>query len=230
MPIDAAATPPRRCSSRAAAARSSPGPASGSRTANSSPPRRPSTSEGRRSAASVGRDGAQEVVAGGVAAGVVDALEVVEVEHDQPERAAVVAHVVGELGREALGEAAAVERAGQRVRARERLQLAALALAVDGLGDAHDRRGGQDRGEDGERLRRRVAAEQRGAEVPERRTGRRWRPPTAADRRAPRRTGAGRTWRAAGSSRRRRWRRRARSARRRRWSRRGRTARASASA
>jgi hypothetical protein len=40
-----------------------------------------------------------------VAAGVVDALEVVEVDHDQPERAAVVADVVAQLGREALGEA-----------------------------------------------------------------------------------------------------------------------------
>ena len=58
---------------------------------------------------------AQQVVAGGVAAGVVDGLEVVEVDHDQAERAAVVAEVVGQLGREALGEAAAVERAGQRV-------------------------------------------------------------------------------------------------------------------
>ena len=81
--------------------------------------------------AQVGReragDGAQQVVTGGVAAGVVDGLEVVEVDHDQAERAAVVADVVAQLGLEALGEAAAVERAGQRVGARERLQLAALA-------------------------------------------------------------------------------------------------------
>ena len=49
-----------------------------------------------------------------------------------------------------------------------------------------------------------VAAEQRGAGVAEDRTARRWRPPSGADRTAPRRTAAGRTSRAAGSSRRRR--------------------------
>ena len=145
-----------------------------------------------------GRDAAQQRVARRVALGVVDGLEVVEVDHDQPERAPVVAHVVGQLRLEALGEAAAVEAAGQRVRAREPRQLAPLALAVGGLGDAHHRAGDEQRGEDPDRVGLGSAREQRRDRRRRARTSRRRSPPSGAGRRARRRSAAGRRSRTSG--------------------------------
>jgi hypothetical protein len=94
------------------------------------------------------RDPAQQGVAGRMTLGVVDGLEVVEVDHDQAQRAPVVAHVVRPLRLEALGEAATVQAARQRVRAREPRELAPLVLAVRRLGDAHHRGRDEQGGED----------------------------------------------------------------------------------
>ena len=79
----------------------------------------------------------------------------------RPERAPGVAHVVRQLRLEALGEAAAVEAARQRVRAREPRELAPLALAVGGLGDAHHRARDQQGGEHRDRVGLGAAREQR---------------------------------------------------------------------
>ena len=79
-------------------------------------------------------DGADDLVAGLVAAGVVDVLEAVEVE--QEDRAlAAVARGVGDVLGELLVEAAAVEELGQRVVVGQVLQLVLEALA---LGDVAD--------------------------------------------------------------------------------------------
>jgi hypothetical protein len=89
---------------------------------------------------------AQQAVAGRVALGVVDALEVVEVEHRQRERHAVAPRA-RDLGGESLLEAAAVERAGQRVAARDPRELTALLLVVAALPAADPRGVGERDGE-----------------------------------------------------------------------------------
>ena len=68
-------------------------------------------------------------VAGGVALAVVDRLEVVEVEHGERERPAR-ARRLGQLRLQALVEPAAVERAGERVDAREQRELVAVVLEL----------------------------------------------------------------------------------------------------
>ena len=68
------------------------------------------------------RDARQQAVAGGVAEGVVDGLEAVEVEHERGALGAVAAHV-REVPRELLLEAAAVREPGERVVVGEVAQL-----------------------------------------------------------------------------------------------------------
>ncbi len=82
-------------------------------------------------------DRADDLVAGLVAAGVVDVLEAVEVEQVERALAAVARGVGDELG-QLLVEAAAVEEAGQRVVVGEVLELVLEALALRDVAD--DRR------------------------------------------------------------------------------------------
>ena len=82
-------------------------------------------------------DRADDLVAGLVAAGVVDVLEAVEVEQEDRALAAVAGGVGDELG-ELLVEAAAVEELGQRVVVGQVLQLVLEALALRDVAD--DRR------------------------------------------------------------------------------------------
>ena len=82
-------------------------------TPNSSPPRRQTTSSGRDAAAQRRRERAEELVADAVAVDVVDALEVVDVEHQHGDRACV--RLARERVQQALVEAAVVEQAGQGV-------------------------------------------------------------------------------------------------------------------
>ena len=99
---------------RSRAPSASPASQEGMITANSSPPSRQTTSEPRtrprRSSASV----AQHLVAGAVAVDVVDALEVVDVEHQHRDRVVRAARA-RELGAQALVEVAVVVEAGERV-------------------------------------------------------------------------------------------------------------------
>jgi len=83
-----------------------------------------------------------------VSPGVVDLLEVVEVDEHEPERPGRARRVV-ELGGQTLLEAAPVERSGQRVGARDARELAALLLVIARLPGAHDRGNGQAGGEEG---------------------------------------------------------------------------------
>ena len=86
--------------------------ASGSRTANSSPPIRASRSPWLQGALEARADQAEQVVADAVPEAVVDLLEPVQVDHQDGARPAAVA-VDG--GLQLLDEAAAVGQAGQRV-------------------------------------------------------------------------------------------------------------------
>ena len=66
-------------------------------TANSSPPMRATTSPGRTQPRSRSASDEQQLVAGGVAAAVVDVLEVVEVDEQHAHRAAALQDAVGDL-------------------------------------------------------------------------------------------------------------------------------------
>ena len=94
-------------------------PASPSRSAsssrNSSPPWRASRSPARDAAREARRDLAQQLVAGGVAEGVVDELEVVEVEVEQRDARVPARRGAGQREREVLPEQRPVRQAGQRV-------------------------------------------------------------------------------------------------------------------
>ena len=79
-------------------------------------------------------DRADDLVAGLVAAGVVDVLEAVEVEQEERALAAVAGGVGDELG-QLLVEAAAVEQLGQRVVVGEVLELVLEALALRDVAD-----------------------------------------------------------------------------------------------
>ena len=84
-------------------------------------------------------DAAQQLVAGGVAARVVDALEVVEVEDHGAERVPVAARA-GDLLADAQLHRAVVEDAGQRVGAGDVLDvLVGLGVAAGDGGQAGDR-------------------------------------------------------------------------------------------
>ena len=111
-------TSSRTCSAAASAAAS---PAPGSTSANSSPPSRVGTSASRAAGAQHLGEAAQDVVAGVVAERVVDALEVVEVDHQQRQLAARAELVEVPVDREL--EAAAVAQPGQRIVGGEVLEL-----------------------------------------------------------------------------------------------------------
>ena len=135
-------------------------------------------------------DAAQDRVARTVALGVVDALEVVEVEHDEGERVAV-ALGPGDLRLEALLEPAAVQRAGQRVAARDAGQLVAVRAVVARLPRADPGRVDEAAGEEERERRADPAGRGRRARRTLRRRARRRRASTAAGRRAPSRRAAG---------------------------------------
>ena len=92
--------------------------------ANSSPPKRATVSIGRMQSCSACGDVLEHQVAGRVAVGVVDALEVVDVDHQHQRRLAGAGDAVDLAGQRQL-ELAPVGQAGQRVAARQ------LAQAVD---------------------------------------------------------------------------------------------------
>ena len=106
------------------------------------------------------RGPAELVVARPVAEPVVRALEVVEVDEEEADRRAG-ATGAAQLGVEALVEPAAVERAGERVGARDAREGRALALVLARLPRAHPARRGQRQGDD-ELAAARHAAEDRG--------------------------------------------------------------------
>ena len=85
-------------------------------------------------------DGADDLVAGLVAARVVDVLEAVEVEQEQRAAAAVAGGVADELG-QLLVEAAAVEQVGQRVVVGQVLELGLEALALRDVADDRGQHG-----------------------------------------------------------------------------------------
>ena len=135
-----AATSPASVPSRialvrdSATRRASRSPVSGRRIANSSPPSRASESDSRRRSPRTSGDLLQHLVAGEVAEGVVDRLEVVDVDQQQrPGRhlAARARH----LGLDLLLETAPVPQPGQRVLLGESLQLLVEALAVADVAD-----------------------------------------------------------------------------------------------
>ena len=99
-----------------------------------------------------GADAFEQVVAGFVAVAVVEALEVVEVEHDQGELAAVAVGL-GDLVVQVVGEGAVVVEAGQAVGERRGGQRA-LALVLVALHAAEDEARQAERGETHDRLAR----------------------------------------------------------------------------
>ena len=120
-----AATSPRaRSATSKAASASVPGRIS----ANSSPPTRAAMSSPRIASRSAEPTALRIVVAVGMAVGVVDRLEVVEVEDHQRDRAGELAAAL-ELGPQGLVKAAVVGEPGERVGAGEAEQ--ALVLALD---------------------------------------------------------------------------------------------------
>ncbi len=88
--------------------------ARGRTTTNSSPPSRPEKIVGPQDALRRLREDADDLVAGGVAIGVIDPLEVVEVEHDEGERRALLAAAL-EQTLAAVEQGATVSDAGQRI-------------------------------------------------------------------------------------------------------------------
>ena len=105
---------PSRSVSRRASPSASPASQDGMITANSSPPRRQTTSLVRTSEQVELRERDEDLVADRVPADVVDALELVDVEHQQRHRVAGAARA-HELGAQPLVEVAVVVEARQRV-------------------------------------------------------------------------------------------------------------------
>ncbi len=99
--------------------------ASGSRTANSSPPSRARSSPGRRTERRRGPDLGEHEVAGVMAEGVVELLEAVEVDQQQRGRAAALARGGEDLAQPAL----------EPPPVREPRELVGVGLAAD-LGEA----------------------------------------------------------------------------------------------
>ena len=99
-------------------------------TANSSPPTRQTVSDARAVARSTSASELEHLVALAVAADVVDALEVVDVEHQQRDRVVRAAGAV-QLRAQALVEVAVVVEAGQRVGVREVLEACADLRVVE---------------------------------------------------------------------------------------------------
>ena len=99
-----------------------------SSTQNSSPPQRAATSRGAQRAGDALGHAAQHRVAGRVAVGVVDALEVVDVEQQHGGRPALGRRGAARL--QLLGEVAAVGQARQRVGARAAFGLPARRLEL----------------------------------------------------------------------------------------------------
>ena len=123
---------------------------------SSSPPKRAATSESRAALRSDAARLAQHLVAGRVAVAVVDLLEVVEVEHDERDLAAVALHAP-QLDLERLVEELRPVEAGQRIHERAPLEPAPVTFGQrrgDGCGagggeqrDAQPERHGQRRGQ-----------------------------------------------------------------------------------
>ena len=118
--------------------------------ANSSPPRRPTESIGRRfswSWSTVQRSSSSPAACPSLS---FTALKLSRSSSDERERAPGAAGLV-DLGLEALEEAAPVQAAGQRVGARDPVQLVALRVADPRLVRADERRDAEADGEEGER-------------------------------------------------------------------------------
>ena len=135
-------SPLSRTSGRATAAASrsatsvTPRPAStsGQITTNSSPPRRATVSVTRTAAVSRGPRASSTLVARGVAEGVVDRLEAVEVEHEHGDVDAL-ALPAGQRVSEAVERERAVGQPGERVVQRGMARDLLLAVALDGDDD-----------------------------------------------------------------------------------------------
>ena len=112
--------------------------------ANSSPPIRQTPSLGAHGGEEDLRDLGEDVVADGVAVDVVDALEVVEVEHHERD-GGLVDRRAHELLAEPLVERAVVPEPGERVGLRLVLERGSDLRVVDrerrGIGEADDERG-----------------------------------------------------------------------------------------
>ena len=101
---------------------------------NSSPPKRATMSPGRRWAAQPRRDRPQQLVAGVVADAVVDQLEVVEVEEEDPDRRAGDGAAVERVA-ERVDEAEPVGQAGERVVQDAVAQRLVGGVALDRVGE-----------------------------------------------------------------------------------------------
>ena len=99
-------------------------------TPNSSPPMRQTTSEPRTVSRATRATCDQQLVADAVAVDVVDALEVVEIEHQHRDRV-VRPRRPRQLGAQALVEVAVVVETGQRVGLREVLEARADLRVVE---------------------------------------------------------------------------------------------------